>query len=61
MDLVDEGYLSLKKEGRRNVYTVNPHVALRHPLEQDYEVGDVLASIGASPQSVTLSSSRSKK
>ena len=56
-DLVEAGYLSMRKEGRRNVYAVNAHLPLRHPLEQKYEIGALLASIGAgtpsgSPRSV---------
>jgi DNA-binding Lrp family transcriptional regulator len=41
-DLVDAGYVSRKKVGRRNEYVVNPEVPLRHPLSRDHEIGEVL-------------------
>ncbi len=45
-DLVAEGYVTRFKEGRRNRYVVHPEVPLRHPLEEDRTVGDLLTSIG---------------
>jgi hypothetical protein len=41
-DLVDGGYLTIKKEGRRNWYVLRPARPLRHPLEAHREVGDIL-------------------
>jgi predicted transcriptional regulator len=41
-DLVDEGYLTRMREGRRNQYEVNAGLALRHPLVQEQEVGELL-------------------
>jgi hypothetical protein len=41
-DLIDEGYLLRKKEGRRNRYTVNRRAHLRHPLFADLEIGPLL-------------------
>jgi DNA-binding transcriptional ArsR family regulator len=40
--LVDAGYLLREREGRRNRYTVVAGRPLRHPLEQQREVGDLL-------------------
>jgi predicted transcriptional regulator len=40
--LVDAGYLLREREGRRNHYTVVAGRPLRHPLEQQREVGDLL-------------------
>lgn len=45
-DLVEGGYVTRIKEGRRNRYAVHPEARLRHPLESDRTVGDLLASIG---------------
>jgi DNA-binding transcriptional ArsR family regulator len=45
-DLVDTGYLNKRKEGRRNVYTVNRRGRLRHPLEAHHTVGDLIAALG---------------
>lgn len=41
-ELVDSGYVSRKRVGRRNEYLVNPEVPLRHPLSRDHEIGEVL-------------------
>ncbi len=41
-DLVDSGYVSRKRVGRRNEYVVNPDVPLRHPILRDHEIGEVL-------------------
>jgi DNA-binding Lrp family transcriptional regulator len=42
-DLVEAGYLERTKEGRRNRYSLHTELPLRHPLERDHAVGDVLA------------------
>lgn len=41
-ELVDEGYLSRKREGRRNVYTVHPKEPMRAPQVRSTEVGAFL-------------------
>jgi DNA-binding MarR family transcriptional regulator len=42
-DLCQEGYLTRHRMGRRSFYEIHPHARLRHPLESDVEIGDVLA------------------
>jgi DNA-binding MarR family transcriptional regulator len=42
-DLVEAGYLERTKEGRRNRYQLHPELPLRHPLEQDHHIGEILA------------------
>lgn len=44
-DLEDGGYIARSKIGRRNHYTVNPELPLRHPLEADHRVADLLTSL----------------
>jgi len=44
-DLTDGGYLLKKKEGRRNVYTVNRRGRLRHPLEAHHTIGDLITAL----------------
>lgn len=44
-DLTDGAYLIKKKEGRRNVYTVNRRGRLRHPLEAHHTVGDLITAL----------------
>ncbi|MFF5185922.1 helix-turn-helix transcriptional regulator [Streptomyces sp. NPDC000345] len=43
-DLEASGYLTRTRVGRRNRYTIDPTVALRHPTESDHPVGDLLAT-----------------
>ncbi len=42
-DLCEAGYLTRHRVGRRNYYEVHPEVPLRHPLERDHQLGDILA------------------
>ena len=44
-DLTRGRYLTKRKEGRRNVYTVNSRGRLRHPLEAHHSVGDLIAAL----------------
>ncbi len=46
-DLVEAGYLEREREGRRNRYRVNPDVPLRHPMDRDHGVGEILQVLGA--------------
>lgn len=41
-ELSDAGYLQIQKEGRCNRYTVNSHLQLRHPLEMQHTIGELL-------------------
>ncbi len=41
-DLVEAGYLERTREGRRNRYTVRDELPLRHPLEQEHAIGEIL-------------------
>ncbi len=42
-DLVEAGYVTRSREGRRNRYVLNPSLPLRHPLEQAHQVGELLS------------------
>jgi hypothetical protein len=44
-DLVDGGYVTRTRVGRRNHYAVNPRLPLRHPLERDHEIGELLRAV----------------
>jgi DNA-binding IscR family transcriptional regulator len=41
-DLVETGYVSRTREGRRNSYTVDVAASLRTPLPRDVALGDLL-------------------
>lgn len=45
-DLVEAGYVVRERAGRRNHYTIHTDGALRHPLEDDHTVGELLAMLG---------------
>jgi DNA-binding transcriptional ArsR family regulator len=42
-DLEAAGYLTRERVGRRNRYRLRPDVPLRHPVERDHLVGELLA------------------
>ncbi len=44
-ELVEGGYIDRRRKGRRNVYRVNPNTPLRHAMERNILVGDLLAVI----------------
>lgn len=41
-ELEDDGYLTRHRVGSRNFYEVHPDRPLRHPMEGDLEIGDLL-------------------
>lgn len=45
-DLVQAGYIWRQREGRRNLYGVNPSLDLRHPSYPHVAVGDLLRALG---------------
>ena len=46
-DLVDAGYVTRRKVGRRNEYTVNAKSRMRHPVSGDHDIGEVLGVLAA--------------
>ena len=45
-DLVADGYISVRKVGRRNKYRLDPDQPLRHDVHQEFPVGDLLQALG---------------
>ena len=45
-DLEADGYITKKREGRRNHYRVNPELPLRHPGHGETAIGDLLEALG---------------
>ena len=45
-DLVADGYISVRKVGRRNKYRLDPDQPLRHDVHQEFPVGDLLQVLG---------------
>ncbi len=44
-DLVNEGYIERVREGRRNTYKINPEKHLRHPLEREKTIQELIELI----------------
>jgi DNA-binding IclR family transcriptional regulator len=42
VDLVDAGYITRTRIGRRNKYAVNPKVEMRHAAQEGHPVGELL-------------------
>ena len=42
-DLDRAGYLNREREGRRNRYTINRDLPLRHEIEQHCSIGDLIS------------------
>jgi DNA-binding IclR family transcriptional regulator len=41
-DLVDAGYVTREREGRRNRYMLDRSVRMRHPSQVNHEIGELL-------------------
>ena len=44
-DLEREGYITRRRDGRRNVYDVDPELPLRHHTKQDILVSELLEAL----------------
>lgn len=49
-DLVDAGYLERERVGRRNHYRLHPELPLRHPLEQEHAIGEIMTVLTHPPR-----------
>lgn len=45
-DLVEAGYVTRTKVGRRNNYEIHTDLPLRHPVEEEHSVGELLVALG---------------
>jgi len=43
-ELEDAGYLERERDGRRNIYRLKPDMPLRHPLDRDHQIGELIAT-----------------
>lgn len=42
VDLVEAGYVKRLRVGRRNNYTINPRVEMRHSAQEGHPIGELL-------------------
>jgi len=54
-DLVEAGCLDRTREGRRNSYQLNPDIPLRHPMDRDHAIGDILEVLTTSSEASSWS------
>jgi DNA-binding MarR family transcriptional regulator len=48
-ELAAVGYISRKRNGRRNHYTIQSHLPLPDPLAREQKIGDLLAILSGGP------------
>jgi hypothetical protein len=49
VELAEAGYISRKRNGRRNHYTINTHFPLPDPVAREQNVGELLAILTGPP------------
>ena len=49
VELADAGYISRRRNGRRNHYTIQSHLPLPDPLAREQKIGDLLAILAGQP------------
>ena len=52
LDLETDGYIVRYRLGRGNRYEIHAELPMRHPLEKDYVVGDILLALGCDKEDV---------
>ena len=45
-DLVNDGYIVRQRTGRGNTYHINPEQPMRHSMEREHAVGNLLKALG---------------
>jgi hypothetical protein len=53
VELAAAGYISRKRDGRRNRYTINSHLSLPDRLAGEQKLGDLLAILTGHPRAAT--------
>jgi DNA-binding MarR family transcriptional regulator len=51
LDLVEAGYVNRRRIGRRNHYTINPKVEMRHAAQEGQPIGQLLNLLEVQDQS----------
>ena len=59
-DLVQAGYVTRTRLGRRNVYELQAGGHFRHPLEREHEIGALLHALGVPTEATTAASGRER-
>jgi DNA-binding MarR family transcriptional regulator len=59
-ELADAGYISRRRKGRRNHYTIKSHLPLPDPLAREQKIGDLLAVLTRQPNAGHVESALSR-
>ena len=46
-DLVEAGYVTRERVGRRNRYRIDPEARMRHPAQGEHPIGELLALLSS--------------
>ncbi|MBJ7347182.1 MAG: winged helix-turn-helix transcriptional regulator [Thermoleophilaceae bacterium] len=46
-DLVEAGYVTRTRDGRRNKYSFDSSKPLRHPIEEGHDIGELIESLSS--------------
>jgi DNA-binding MarR family transcriptional regulator len=49
-DLVESGYVTRERVGRRSRYSLNPQLRMRHASQEDHEIGELLDLLELEPR-----------
>lgn len=60
-DLEAGGYIVRHKIGRRNSYTINPEMPMRHRMEREHDVGSLLLALGCNLQKLAQNNSKDRQ
>ena len=60
-DLESDGYIVRHREGRGNRYTIHPELPMRHRMEREHIVGDLLLALGCELQKLAQRNTAEKK
>lgn len=50
VELADAGYITRRRNGRRNQYTINTHLPIPDPIAREQNVGELLTILSGPPQ-----------
>jgi DNA-binding transcriptional regulator PaaX len=59
-DLVEAGYLTRERIGRRNRYRINRKARMRHPAQREHPIGELLGLVSSEEEDESLERRRKR-
>jgi DNA-binding transcriptional regulator PaaX len=59
-DLVEAGYLTRERIGRRNRYRINRKARMRHPAQREHPIGELLGLVSSEEEHESLERRRKR-